>query len=470
MNTAKKVSFLIIAIVMILLCVLGTNWIMLTDVQTKMRDDAKTVNMLGQLRGGIQRVSKFFLHDLSGEESVRLMQEFEQHLETTQAIIYQDFHEHYIFSQKLIGDWERFKKSAEVCRNVRTKECLDSLLIKSEILWKDADKLVTLVQKSSEAKLKKLNRVYIIIILEVTLLVILILVIYRLVNRILGDSQEQMEKYIDIIDQYVITSQTDLRGVITYASEAFCQISGYSKEELIGQNHNIVNHPDMDRGLFRELWETIRAGNSWSGEIKNRKKDGGYYWVKSNISPLYEHGKHVGYMAVRIDITDKKQLEVLSATDRLTQVYNRSKLDHEFAHELKRAERYGQPLSIIMLDIDHFKSVNDEHGHLVGDSVLKEMASLLKKNVRNIDILGRWGGEEFLVICPETTLEGAMTLAENLREKIAEYDFETVGNKTVSMGVAHFRNDESGDELVKRADDALYKAKEGGRNRVERST
>lgn len=454
------------ALVVIHLCILMTNWTILNNAQSKMTDDAKTVNLLGQMRGGIQRASKFFLYDLSAEKSSRMIEEFEKHLEVTRTLMYQDFNEHYAFSEKLIHDWNTFKEMEAQCRKIRTKECLEELLITSEILWHDADKLVGMVQNSSEQKLKELNRIYIIIVFEVVLLVVLIFVIYRLVNRTLGDSQEQMEKYIDITDKYVITSQTDLKGVITYASEAFCQISGYTKEELIGQNHNIVNHPDMSRELFRELWETIRAGKSWSGEIKNRKKDGTHYWVKSNISPLYEHGEHIGYMAVRIDITDKKQLEIISATDRLTQVYNRAKLDDEFSHEIKRAKRYQQPLAVIMLDIDHFKSVNDEYGHLVGDSVLKEMAKILRTNIRNTDIPGRWGGEEFLILCPETTLEGAVTLAENLRQKISSFSFDTVGHKTVSMGVSLYRKGESEDELVKRADDAMYQAKGSGRNQV----
>jgi PAS domain S-box-containing protein len=113
-------------------------------------------------------------------------------------------------------------------------------------------------------------------------------------------------------DSYVITSKTDLNGVITYASKAFEKISGYSKEELIGQYHSIVRHPDMPSEVFKEMWETIKSEKLWSGEVKNLRRDGSYYWVKANIAPYYdEDNNHIGYSAIRTDITDQKNVEQL---------------------------------------------------------------------------------------------------------------------------------------------------------------
>ncbi len=281
-------------------------------------------------------------------------------------------------------------------------------------------------------------------------------------------ASELLQRHADIVDKYVITSSTDPSGVITSASQAFIDISGFSRAELIGKSHNIVRHPDMPGTLYRQMWETISKGQPWNGEIKNRAKDGRYYWVGVNIEPTFDpDGAITGYTAIRQDITDKKRIEVLSVTDRLTQLFNRMKLDETLQQEYERAARYGSPLSLIMLDIDYFKSVNDTYGHQVGDQVLIRVASLLRANVREVDIPGRWGGEEFLVICPETDHEGALVLAENLRKAFADHEFPVVGQKTCSFGVATRLPDEMTDSMIHRADLALYQAKKKGRNQVE---
>jgi diguanylate cyclase (GGDEF)-like protein len=162
-----------------------------------------------------------------------------------------------------------------------------------------------------------------------------------------------------------------------------------------------------------------------------------------------------------------KELERLSITDRLTGLFNRMKLDATLASESLRAQRTGQPFSLIMIDVDHFKQVNDTHGHQAGDRVLVEFAQLLQSGTRKIDIVGRWGGEEFLVICPHTDSTGACQLAENLRQKIQAFSFTLVEHKTASFGVASFQPGDQSKNIVARADAALYVAKEGGRNRVE---
>ncbi len=163
---------------------------------------------------------------------------------------------------------------------------------------------------------------------------------------------------------------------------------------------------------------------------------------------------------------DYKKIEQLSITDKLTQLYNRTKLDELFALEMSKAYRYQLPLSVIMLDLDHFKAVNDTYGHQVGDVVLQELAALLRAGVRESDHLGRWGGEEFLIIAPNTDLSQARQHAEKLRKAISEFAFSEVGNKSGSFGVACYRPGDTEDSISKRADDCLYLAKEQGRNRV----
>jgi diguanylate cyclase (GGDEF)-like protein/PAS domain S-box-containing protein len=279
-------------------------------------------------------------------------------------------------------------------------------------------------------------------------------------------TNRQLNEYFDIVDEHVIVSSTDKKGNITYASSAFSDISGFSKEELLGANHNIIKHPDVDDKVYKELWKTISKGNIWRGELKNRKKDGGFYWVYAIIFPNYENGKIKGYTAIRHDITDKKEIEKLSKTDKLTGIYNRLKLDTDLISEINRVNRYRGKLSVIILDIDKFKSVNDRYGHQVGDSVLVDIANIVREHIRRTDIFGRWGGEEFMIICPQTNINAAQNLAEKLRIYVAEHDFETVGKKSASFGVAQYRIGEKGEDMIRRADEALYDAKNSGRNRV----
>jgi len=161
-----------------------------------------------------------------------------------------------------------------------------------------------------------------------------------------------------------------------------------------------------------------------------------------------------------------KKLEILSTTDKLTGIYNRLKLDAILEYEKKLFDRYQRPLSIIMFDLDLFKKVNDNYGHKVGDDVLQTVAKIILKNKRNTDSFGRWGGEEFLVICHETDINGAKSLAEKFRQAIEAHRFKTIGSITASFGVSQFEKYESIVRVFNKADDALYKAKNSGRNKV----
>jgi diguanylate cyclase (GGDEF)-like protein/PAS domain S-box-containing protein len=273
-------------------------------------------------------------------------------------------------------------------------------------------------------------------------------------------SHQEMERFMEIIDQNVITSTTDLDGNITKVSQAFCNITGYSKEELIGKRHNIIRHPDMDRECYKEIWKHISSGKVWSGEIKNQKRDGTHYWVSATISPIFdEEGNIKEYTSIRQDITDKKRVEELSIRDQLTKLYNRHKLEEVLAQEAKN-------FSLILLDIDYFKEVNDTHGHDVGDETLKTFAKILHNSVRHSDIVGRWGGEEFLIVVPQTSLANAVTLAQKIKSNITKHTFKVIGKKSASFGVATYIEGDSIKSVVKRADDALYKAKELGRDRI----
>ena len=162
-----------------------------------------------------------------------------------------------------------------------------------------------------------------------------------------------------------------------------------------------------------------------------------------------------------------KRLEDLSNIDGLTGLYNRRHLMEVLSQEFEEGKRYSTNLSFIMLDIDDFKSINDLYGHQKGDMVLKEIGKLLKRNLRSTDIVGRYGGEEFAIILPQTDIKGARITAERIRKQVEKHRFEGLNRVTISLGVSSNKNCNSIDELIKRADNALYSAKRKGKNRVE---
>ncbi len=233
-------------------------------------------------------------------------------------------------------------------------------------------------------------------------------------------------------------------------------------------------------------------GEMVANQGKNRRKivfelfneaDDRWYQMEETLIPW--HDGTVAKYSIAVDITTLKEtqnalveahaelalksreLERLVVTDQLTGLSNRRRLEETLMAEVERADRYDKTFSVIICDVDRFKDVNDLYGHVVGDTVLTEIAHLLREHVRHLDAVGRWGGEEFLIICPETTLDGAVSLAEKLRKTVAEHQFSVAGAKTLSFGAAAFQPGDTATELVRRADHALYRAKEKGRNRVE---
>jgi polar amino acid transport system substrate-binding protein len=167
------------------------------------------------------------------------------------------------------------------------------------------------------------------------------------------------------------------------------------------------------------------------------------------------------------DIEKKnKELEKLATTDKLTNLYNRRKLDELLQSEINRCERFNHTFGVAILDIDYFKKVNDTFGHQTGDKVLIEISNILSLHMRKTDYVGRFGGEEFLIICPESNKDGILNLIENIRLDIANYTFKEVGNITASFGIALLKRKDSVESLLKRADVALYRAKETGKNKT----
>ena len=279
--------------------------------------------------------------------------------------------------------------------------------------------------------------------------------------------------YLKIVDQYLIASKTDLTGKITEVSKAFCAISGYTKEELIGKKHNIVRHPDMKSEVFKDLWETIKKGKTWEGEIKNLKKDGGFYWVNARVSANYDsNGNIIGFASIRVDITDKKAVEILSVTDHLTNLYNRRFFNQIFEKEIQRAKRDNKKLGFIIFDVDYFKQYNDSYGHQKGDAVLSSLAQTLNNQLnRASDYAFRLGGEEFGFLVSDIHLEGLTLLVKKIKDAIEELHIEHKRSSvsdhiTASFGACLFDSNENitQEKIFKFTDDLLYEAKNSGRN------
>lgn len=177
--------------------------------------------------------------------------------------------------------------------------------------------------------------------------------------------------------------------------------------------------------------------------------------------------QYISVVTAELEATNQA-LEQLSIIDKLTQLYNRMKLDEIMAQEIVRAKRYGSTFAVIMMDVDYFKAINDQYGHLIGDQVLVEVGQLLKSLlVRETDILGRWGGEEFLIILPENELDQAIKLAWKLKMAVSDHEFVLGIKRTCSFGATSYQASDTEDSILNRADQALLRAKELGRNRVE---
>jgi diguanylate cyclase (GGDEF)-like protein/PAS domain S-box-containing protein len=273
----------------------------------------------------------------------------------------------------------------------------------------------------------------------------------------------------------VTTVITDLNGDIVFANPKFEETTGYKVEEAIGQNPRILKTGDMSASVYKELWDTILSGQSWHGTFHNKKKNGELYWESAIISPVKdEEGKITHFLAVKEDITERKhlqeELEKQATTDALTGVTNRRRFLELAQTELKRTIRHNRPLSMALIDLDHFKTINDTYGHAGGDLVLVSFANTCLKNIREIDIFARFGGDEFILLFPETNGEQAYAVLERVYQALTNQPV-LFNDKplilTLSSGISSIkRKDDTLDILIGRADEALYQAKETGRNRI----
>ncbi len=282
-------------------------------------------------------------------------------------------------------------------------------------------------------------------------------------------AEESLLKYKVLFDNIPDLAYIyDNKGNITYLNKAFKHLSGYSPEEFMGRSFAPL-FDDLNLKKAEYHYQETLNGKNQKFELKFKKT--GVLCEYHNFPVYDEFKKVIGVAGISRDIAERKSIEEefkkLATTDRLTQTFNRIKFESLLTTEMERATRYNEDLSMIMLDIDHFKDINDTHGHLYGDYVLKTMAKIVRQQMRKINHLVRWGGEEFLVIAPETDLTGAEILAERIREEIYSHSYENGVKITASLGVAQYKDGDSEDEFIHNVDQALYRAKRNGRNRVE---
>jgi diguanylate cyclase (GGDEF)-like protein/PAS domain S-box-containing protein len=288
-------------------------------------------------------------------------------------------------------------------------------------------------------------------------------------------SKNKLDQYFNIINNNVLLSVTNREGVIIDISDAYCKLTNFSKNELIGKKHNIFRHPSIENNFFEDLWDTILTGNIWKGEHLNIKKDGSEFWVENTITPNFDENKNlIGFTSVYNDITDKKKISDISITDFLTGLYNRRHFNTIYELELKRAQRDHKNFVLIIIDIDFFKQYNDTYGHAGGDDVLKSISTALKDTLKRAnDYIFRLGGEEFAIITSDIKYIGLVKLCNRLLQNIIDLKIKHRTSDinefvTVSIGAKMLNKDLilSENDIFKLADNALYKAKQSGRNRV----
>ncbi len=297
-------------------------------------------------------------------------------------------------------------------------------------------------------------------------------------------SHALMKSLIESIDQHTIVSMTDLEGTITHANDAFCLLSGYTKDELVGRNHRILKSGHHSAAFYDELWATVTSGKVWRGEICNMRKDGSLYWVAASISPQHDMlGRITGYVSVRTDVSEQKIAEAAaesrSRQDSLTGLANRRHFDDQLHLKSALSRAAAEPLALVLIDVDHFKLVNDRYGHDAGDEVLRALAALIKSSVpKPSGLAARWGGEEFAVLLPGHGVDDAVEWMDAFWRALESAKVQPVGPGhpsyapsgpsavTVSAGlaVAHGSLLRAPEDILRMADRRLYEAKRRGRN------
>lgn len=265
----------------------------------------------------------------------------------------------------------------------------------------------------------------------------------------------------------------------SYVSPAVAHIYGATVEETMAMSLSDVLPPEsltlvgqlLEEELALDAAGTADPHRTRTIEVEEYRQDRSRVWIENVLSFLRdEQQRPVGIVGVSREVTQRRQqteeLKKLAVTDPLTGVANRRHFLEELQREMSRSNRYALPLSLVMLDVDHFKEVNDRFGHEAGDRVLRELAEMIRRRIRSTDLLARWGGEEFLILLTSTQVRPAAKLVEDLLRLLRDRSFDGIGRVTASFGVAGHQPGEGLDAFISRVDTLLYRAKRSGRSCV----
>lgn len=265
---------------------------------------------------------------------------------------------------------------------------------------------------------------------------------------------------------------TDKKAKIVYVNQAFLEQTGYTEGEVLGENPRILQSGKTSSSDYHSMWRNIEDGRPWRGEFYNKRKDGSVYIVSLLISPVKnEEGEVINYLAIEDDITEKKRTDervhYLAHFDQLTGLPNRTLMEEHFEYVLNVAERNAEPVSVMFMDLDNFKVINDSLGHSIGDELLRLTGKRLKESLRSEDLVGRLGGDEFFVILSRTDADAAAEVAQKLVQllskpfKIGPYELSC----STSIGLSVYPEDgKDTDTLSKNADAAMYRVKQLSKN------
>lgn len=282
-------------------------------------------------------------------------------------------------------------------------------------------------------------------------------------------TSELLAKALDATLDGVVITDTD--GVIEFVNQGFQAITGYPATEVLGRTPSFLASGQHDDAFYRRLWRSLKDGQTFRATFTNRHRDGHLIHCEETISPVQGRGGAVThYVSVIKDLTERvraeHELRELATQDALTGLLNRRAGELQLESAYLSSREAHRAFCVMLIDVDHFKQINDRWGHPAGDAVLQQMGTLLRTSVRATDAVVRWGGEEFLLVLNHCEAPAALDLAERIRERVAR-TVEVGGTALgVSIGVAQMASNETIAGLINRADKALYRAKREGRNRV----
>ncbi len=379
-------------------------------------------------------------------------------------------------SEPLHDDFQRLLNHAQVLIRYAGKlQDLNKKLLDNSII-KITDQVLLVYEADFQHDIDKAAWVKKWFYISIFILIVSVIVFWRQLRQALKKQQSlnrSLEFQKRALDEHSIVSITDVDGNITYVNDQFCRATGYSKEELIGNNHRIIKAEDYSQTQIKSMWDTIVQGKVWHGDVKNKAKQGHYFWVRTTVVPMLgQDNKPIQYIAIRTDITEnitqQNMLEKMAHYDVLTGLPNRVLVADRFKQARSHCKRSGTKLAICFLDLDDFKPINDNYGHEAGDKLLLEIANRIQSHLREDDTVARLGGDEFVLILNDVaSFEQCKQTLERIQNAVSSPVMINHQSCQVSMsiGVTLYPNDNSDfDTLLRHADKAMYQAKLAGKH------